>query len=146
MTATARNLHDRFDSPDHGNADHAMAEQAAESRDYACLASVTHLRSGDASHLRLIAGVTGVIDGEDTADIQMIVTAGSQRAARRYCVELVADAVPEAVVTVPEVVDYDEALVDYLDRHGDWGTPAPDCGGYPSFDDAAVAAEVLDRA
>lgn len=137
MTAmTTRTINSRTAATDHG-----LAGELSGERDFACLASVSHLHRGDPTKLRRLPGVTGVIDSDDTADLQLIISAVSQRAAQRACVELVARAVPEAVVTVPEVVDYDRALLTYLERHGDMGDELAD-----RFDDADAVAEALDRA
>lgn len=120
--------------------DHHLADEPAGDREFACLVSVTHMAAADPARLRRVSGVTGVIDGHDSADLHMIVPAPSRRAAQRVCVELVAGVVPQAVVTVPDVVDYDAALVDYLDRRSDFAGELPDL-----LDDALAVAEVLDR-
>lgn len=123
---------------DHGLAD-GLGEVGFDS-EYACLVCVTHVTEADAWKLRLIPGVTGVIECETTAEVHLIVGAATPRAARRECVERVSERLPQAVVTVPEVVDYNCALLSFLERHGeledDWAT----------FSDEAVVAEVLDRA
>lgn len=126
------------------NGDHRAADPGAEpvARDFACLVSVTHLSGSDARTLRRVRGVTGVIDTEATAEVHMIVGADSHRAARRVCVEQVALLLPGAVVTVPEVVDYNHALLAFLEQHGEHPDD-PDDLAY--FHDAHVVAEVLDR-
>lgn len=123
--------------------DHALADQADIGREFACLVCVTHLAEPDCRRLRLVAGVTGVIDTDSTADVHMIVSAGSPRAARRQCVELISDRLPHAVVTVPEVVDYNHALLSFLERHG---AHPDDPDDWATFDDAEAVSEVLDRA
>lgn len=127
-------------SPSAVTEDHTLAEHADFEREFACLVCVTHLAEPDCRRLRLVAGVTGVIDSETTADVHMIVSASSPRAARRQCVELISDRLPAAVVTVPEVVDYNHALLSFLERHGEESD-----GGWATFDDAHAVAEVLDR-
>jgi hypothetical protein len=72
----------------------------------------------------------------------MIVAADGPRAARRLCVELVSGQLPHAVVTVPEVVDYDHTLLSYLEQHGDH---PDDADGWATFDDAEAVAAILDR-
>lgn len=127
-------------SPATADRDHTLADQADVEREFACLVCVTHLAEPDCRRLRLVAGVTGVIDTDTTADVHMIVSARSPRAARQHCVELISDRLPEAVVTVPEVVDYNRALLSFLERHGEESD-----GGWATFDDAEAVAEVLDR-
>lgn len=128
-----------------GALDHTLADDSASTeRHYACLAVITHLRPGDGPVLRRVGGVTGVVDTDTTADAHLLICARSLRAARRQVVALIADAVPHAVVTVPDVVDYDAALLDYLDRHGHR------CGQEPDvveafFDDGAAVHHTLDR-
>jgi hypothetical protein len=122
--------------------DHGMAHEAALDRDFACLACVTHLNESDGRRLRLVPGVTGVIDTDSTADVHMIVTADGPRAAQRSCVELISQRLPHAVVTVPEVVDYNYALLSFLEQHGQH---PDDIDGYATFDDRAVVADLLDR-
>lgn len=121
--------------------DHHLADDArAQERHYACLAVITHLRPGDARLLRTVAGLTGLLPGDSSADAHVLVCAGSQRAARRMVVSLIADAVPHAVVTVPDVVDYDSALLHYLERH------SSDLDLLPAdFDDCAAVTHALDR-
>lgn len=124
--------------------DHLAAEPGRDTtdRDFACLVSVTHLTEGDVRTLRRVVGVTGVIDADRSADVHMLVSADSQRGARRVCVENVALMLPAAVVTVPEVVDYNHALLSFLEQHGEHPDD-PDDSAY--FHDAHVVAEVLDR-
>jgi hypothetical protein len=126
------------------NSDHSAADPGVASllRDFACLVSVTHLTEADCRTLRRVPGVTGVVDSASTADVHMIVPADNERAARRICVERVATLLPAAVVTVPEVVDYNHALLSFLEQHGEH----PDDAEYARFDDASAVAEVLDRA
>ncbi len=126
---------------DHGLADPDLADLE---REFACLVCVTHLSEPDCRRLRLVSGVTGVIDADTTADVHMIVSAGSPRAARRQCVELVSDRLPHAVVTVPEVVDYNHALLSFLERYGEHPDDGPD--QWATFDDAEAVCEALDRA
>ncbi|MEI2717368.1 MAG: hypothetical protein V9E98_10290 [Candidatus Nanopelagicales bacterium] len=140
--------------------DHTKADPAGSDRDFACLVCVTHLSGGaDARRLRLVPGVTGVIDDPGEADVHMIVSATGPREAQRQCVERVTDALPQAVVTVPEVVDYNRALLSYLDRHGDslagddvtgddvtGGNLDDDTVTNATFDDAQAVAELLERA
>lgn len=124
--------------------DHGMAHEASLERDFACLVCVTHLNDSDGRRLRLVPGVTGVIDTDTTADLHMIVGADGPRAARRVCVELISERFPHAVVTVPEVVDYNCALLSYLERHGQHPDDVDETE-YASFDDARAVAELLDR-
>lgn len=124
-----------------GAADHGSADPAGTDRDFACLVCVSHLTgSADARRLRVVPGVTGVIDSPSEADVHMIVSATGPRDAQRQCVERVSSALPQAVVTVPEVVDYNRALLSYLERHGDAMNEDA------TFDDPEAVAEVLDRA
>ncbi len=117
-----------------------MAGTAVLHRDFACLVVVSHMTEGDTSRLRLVAGVTGVIDGPDGADLHMIVAAADRRSAQRLCVELVTTRLPQSVVTVPEVVDYNHALLTFLEQHGEH----PD--DVATFDDAEAVSHILDRA
>lgn len=117
-----------------------VADPEQGTREFACLACVTHLRPGDARQLRRMTGVTGVIDDDRSADVHLIVAAASRRAAKRETVARVARAVPHAVVTVPDVVDYDTALLSYLDRCGDDLVEPWAC-----FDDCAAVTGALDR-
>lgn len=127
-------------------ADHTVADDARLDRDFACLASVTHLDTRgtdtDVRRLRLVDGVTGVIDTDNTAEVHMIVSAASPRAAGRLCVERISQRLPHAVVTIPEIVDYNHALLSFLEQHGEH---PDDIDGLATFDDAHVVAEVLDR-
>lgn len=122
--------------------DLSVADEAPE-RDFACLVSVTHLVGADARRLRLVPGVTGVIDSEESAEVHMIVSATGHRQAQRRCVELVTGQLPQVVVTVPEVVDYNHALLSFLEQHGEHPDDADDLA---TFHDAHAVAEVLDRA
>jgi hypothetical protein len=109
-------------------------------REFACLSCVTHLRPGDDRVLRRIAGVTGVLADDDAADLQLIVAATSRRAAVHEIVERVAAALPHAVVTVPQVVDYDASLLCHLELQGcDFDD------SWAVFDDCTAVAAVLDR-
>ncbi|MFN8127066.1 MAG: hypothetical protein U0R64_11235 [Candidatus Nanopelagicales bacterium] len=128
---------------DYATADHGAA---GVDRDFACLVSVTHLAGGDERTLRRVPGVTGVIDSVDAADVHMIVTASGPRGARRACVERVAQLLPAAVVTVPEVVDYNHALLAFLEQQGRHPDDPADSDEFGWFDDAQAVAEVLDRA
>lgn len=123
-------------------ADHELAEHV-QLRDFACLARVRHATAGQVRRMRRLPGITGVIESEGGADLQLIVSARSPRAAQRACVELVVNASQAAEVTVPDVVDYDEALLDYLDRHGDFARGSEE--EYAAFDDSEVVALALDR-
>ena len=129
--------------------DHALAGEPAgddlagapsDERHYACLAVVSHLRTGDCRSLRTVSGVTGVVGTDACADTHVLVCARSPRAARRRVVALIAEAVPHAVVTVPDVVDYDTALLEFLARHSD-DPEVLDC----RFDDCLAVADALDR-
>lgn len=128
------------------SADHTVAGEAHLDRDFACLASVTHLDprgpAADARRLRLVNGVTGVIDTDNTAEVHMIVCAASPRAAARLCVERISERLPHAVVTIPEIVDYNHALLSFLEQHGEH---PDDVDVLATFDDAQAVAEVLDR-
>lgn len=138
-------LPDHRVSPSVAVADHTLAgesngDPAADERHYACLAVVSHLRRGDGRSLRQVEGVTGVVATDTTADTQFLVCARSPRAARRRVVALIAEAVPHAVVTVPDVVDYDTALLQFLERHAD-DPDLLDC----RFDDCIAVHDALDR-
>lgn len=117
-----------------------LAVSPNDERHYACLAVVSHLRTGDCRSLRRVHGVTGVVGTEVCADTHVLVSARSPRAARRRVVALIAEAVPHAVVTVPDVVDYDTALLEFLARHSD-DPELLDC----RFDDCLAVADSLDR-
>lgn len=139
--ADASHLDDR----ESGAADHTLADDAVLTRDFACWASVTHVTLANVREFRRLPGITGVIDCDDTADLQLLIHAQSARDAKRVCVELVAAAAPDAVVSVPEVVDYETALVDHLDRQGlaDF-LDAPGFSDLAEFDDVMAIADVLD--
>lgn len=125
-------------------ADHSLAdpEHAPSEREFACLATVTHLSPTDLRTVRTVPGVTGVIDDDTSAEVYLIVAAGGPRSARQVCAEQICGLLPAAVVTVTDVVDYNQALVSFLDRHGEspdvWESAA-------SFDDAEAVMETFDR-
>ncbi len=122
--------------------DHTVAAEADLSRDFACLVTVSHLAPGDERHLRLVMGVTGVIDTDSTADVHMIVAAGDPRSAIRVCVESISARLPQSVVTVAEIVDYNHALLTFLEQHGEH---PDDVDGVATFDDREAVAHILDR-
>lgn len=122
--------------------DHTVAAEADLTRDFACLVSVCHLAPGDERRLRLVAGVTGVIESDGAADVHMIVGAPDARSATRVCVESISDRLPQSVVTVYEIVDYDHALVAFLEQHGEH---PDDVSPVATFDDAEAVAHILDQ-
>lgn len=116
-----------------------LAGPATGVREFACLSCVTSLRPGDGRLLRRIVGVTGVIADDDAADVHLIVTAPSRRGAEREAALRIAAALPHAVVTVPQVVDYDAALLCHLELQG------CDFDDWAIFDDGVAVAGALDR-
>lgn len=128
--------------PDQVSRDHTVAAEADLSRDFACLVAVSHLSPGDDRQLRLVMGVTGVIDAAGTADVHMIINAPDPRSATRLCVELISARLPQSVVTVAEIVDYDHALLAFLEQHGEH---PDDVEGVALFDDGEAVAHILDR-
>lgn len=120
--------------------DHTLADQAAADREFACLVDVAGIAAEHLGTLRRLPGVVHLVPG-DTVTVRLITASTSRRAAQHDVIARITGALPGATVTLPRIVDYDAALLAYLD-HRDHGPDQLD----PYLDDGEALALILDRA